>query len=227
MDKAVHSGVPTGLHMQHTHDIDLPPGLKAFTLLAANGASMSGMRHGQSLDRLEVGRKTVVTQRSPAVIEHLKKHGLDASEEVRRTQTIKGRVNPPRRPNPGASKALQIDDRIVDLMVHAVVKEKASASLLIRKEALAEFFNVPEHFVAQSLERLNKRGLIGPEHNSPLHDSNRQNKFWGGSASGWSGSYRYANPDKLMALIQMRRATGLLPPESPEPGPAPARGRRP
>jgi hypothetical protein len=93
-----------------------------------------------------------------------------------------------------------IDQFIVDLLVRA--RTEGPGSFFVRREALAAHLEVPEHFVSQSLERLNKRGLLGSEHNALPHDVARGPHA---SGSGWSGSVRDANLEHIDAMVAERR----------------------
>lgn len=181
----------------------LPPNVTAISLLAANGVGMSGFRLGKDLDRKLVAVQVQVVRRSEAAMTFLReRQGPDVAAEVRIKKRVMERHQTPRRPNPTKKQALDLDESILDLMMHAVAVENASSNLIVRREALGAFFNVPDHFVSQSLERLNKRGLVGPESNQPAHDSNRYQNLWGGSSSGWAASHRYASIDKLKELAE-------------------------
>lgn len=124
-----------------------------------------------------------------------------------------------RRPNPKHPE--RVDDAILGLLAKAFLEEGAT-SVFIRREGVAAHLNVPEHTVSQSLERLNKRGLVGPEVNRPAHDSNRDTY---GDLSGWSGSIRHAQAVALEALFNASDIQGLTPPPPSEH--ARSRGTRP
>lgn len=115
-----------------------------------------------------------------------------------------------RRANPREPEL--IDEFIVQLLLRA--RQDGPEPIFVRREALAAHLAVPEHFISQSLERLNKRGLLGPESNSLPHDVARGPRA---SGSGWTGSLRYANLGRLDAL-SAANATAL-------PSPAPRRPR--
>ena len=115
------------------------------------------------------------------------------------TRTVGARVPYLRRANPRRPE--QVDEAIVELLRRAVVDERCE-SLMIRREGIAAWLKVPEHSVSQSLERLNKQGLVGPEQNHAPHDNNRGHG-WGGSESGWCGSIRYARMERLRSLFEI------------------------
>ena len=89
-----------------------------------------------------------------------------------------------------------IDGFVLSLLKRA--REESSDPIFVRREAIAAHVEVPEHFVSQAFERLNKRGILGPESNALPHDIAR-----GPDAghSGWNGSIRYVNNAALDALL--------------------------
>lgn len=103
-----------------------------------------------------------------------------------------------RRANPARPEA--IDDFVLGLMVQVRRHNRTPSGLFfVRREAIAQHLEVPEHFVEQALGRLRQRGLLRTAQNQPLHDTNRAP--WGGSAGGWAGSTWPMNLDKLDAYI--------------------------
>lgn len=92
-----------------------------------------------------------------------------------------------------------VDGFVLSLLVRALLKSSAGAPLIVRREALARHLEVPEHFVSEAFERLNKRGFLGPERNVGAHDSHRDGLVGSHWASGWSGSIRDVRTDRLQA----------------------------
>lgn len=192
-----------------------------------------GSRYNGSLNTVLVGRKTTIYQRGQEartfvsrlanpvppealVLRDRKTAGGsgDAAPAGRRVfiHDIKRRPPVLRRPNVTAAKALQLDEKIIDLMAQALLVEvpavlkrhpkSSSAPLFVRREGLGLHFGVPDHVISQCFERLNKRGLLSAETNRPAHDSTRDP--WGGTDSAWTGSIRYIHHDKLAELVATR-----------------------
>lgn len=109
-----------------------------------------------------------------------------------------------RRANPKHPE--KIDRFILGVMAAALEHDASNASngraqpMFARREALAAHLEVPEHFVSQSFERLNKLGILGPERNAGAHDTTRGGMM-GGPAAGWSGSIRDVNVGKLTSYL--------------------------
>lgn len=135
--------------------------------------------------------------------------GLRAASEVERA--LQARDCALRHANP--SRPERIDRFIVSVIVAGMDELKEKRVLRVCKEGLANHLEVPEHLVAQSLERLNKLGLVGPERNVPPMDSSRSNM---GSAlasdSQWAPSYRFIREEGVIAYL---RGPGLSEPRSP------------
>lgn len=177
----------------------------AFHLLGAIGSGKLGFRVGGSMDH--VTRQEAKSITTPNHL--LKTMGQtnpmeDGSEPTMRIKrAIVARDCALRRSNPKHPE--KIDRFILGVMACAMENNDEKSpenklSLFVRKEALAAHLEVPEHFVAQSFERLNKLGILGPERNSGASDTNRGGMM-AGSLSGWSGSIRYVNMEKLVSYL--------------------------
>lgn len=109
-----------------------------------------------------------------------------------------------RRPNPRHPEL--IDGFILRLLRQ--VRAESTEPIFVRREALAAHLEVPDHFVSQAFERLNKRGILGPENNSLPHDIYRNGV---GVGSGWNGSLRYVELEKLDLLMAREPSNGARP----------------
>lgn len=68
------------------------------------------------------------------------------------------------------------------------------------KAEMAAKLNVPEHFIAQAVHKLNLLGICDQGENTGVHDSHRD-KFWGGPwVSSWQDTRYTIKLDKLIAL---------------------------
>lgn len=105
-------------------------------------------------------------------------------------------VDGARRANPRHPEL--IDVFVLDLLKR--VRAESDDAIFVRREAIAAHLEVPEHFVSQAFERLNKRGILGPESNELPHDIYRGPEA-GAGHSGWTGSIRYVNTERLDELI--------------------------
>lgn len=105
------------------------------------------------------------------------------------------RTETARRANPRHPEL--IDGFVLGLLKRA--RAESAELLFVRREAIAAHLEVPEHFVSQAFERLNKSGILGPESNELPHDIVRGEHA---GHSGWTGSVRYANNDCLDALLR-------------------------
>lgn len=101
-------------------------------------------------------------------------------------------VDSARRPNPRHPEL--IDGFVLGLLKR--VRAESPDTIFVRREAIAAHLEVPEHFVSQAFERLNKQGILGPEDNQLPHDIYRA-----GGYSGWNGSLRYVVLERLDALM--------------------------
>jgi hypothetical protein len=110
------------------------------------------------------------------------------------------RVEAARRANPRHPEL--IDGFVLGLLKRA--RAESTDLIFVRREALAAHLEVPEHFVSQALERLNKRGILGPESNELPHDIYRGEPE---SHSGWTGSIRYVNTERLDSLLSADATT--------------------
>lgn len=182
------------------------PIANAFHLLGAIGSGKVGFRIEQSMDHVARRERLEV----PTPKHMLKALGQTNPMEDGSVPTMKikraimARDCALRRSNPKHPE--KIDRFILGVMAIAVEDSKAAdngklPSLFVRKEALAAHLEVPEHFVAQSFERLNKLGILGPEHNIGAHDTTRGGMM-GGSAAGWNGSTRNVNMQALLAHLE-------------------------
>lgn len=162
--------------------------------------SHEAYRRDQDKDTRTVGTRVLLIHRSEKTLAFLREIGNpEGKVPVKRMlETLKTRQPYLRRANPRRPE--QVDEAIVELLRRAVVD--GCESLMIRREGVAAWLKVPEHSVSQSLERLNKQGLVGPEENHAPHDNNRGHG-WGGSESGWCGSIRYARMDRLRSLFDI------------------------
>lgn len=118
----------------------------------------------------------------------------------------KERASAGRRSNPRHPEL--IDAFVLSLLVRALHEAPAGTALFVRREAVAEHLEVPEHFVSEALERLNKRGILGPERNVGAHDTHRDGLFGSHWASGWSGSVRHVRLDRLEAYAEQSAKAG-------------------
>lgn len=164
--------------------------------------SAEGIRYGRDKDTRVISKRVVRRPLPKAQQDFLRELGhSNPPTEIVHTHFEKGRPESLRRPNPGAGLLRDLDDLVIRVMLKAAFPTAASntmATLAVRREGLAQHFNVPEHFISQTLERLNKAGIVGQESNTSAHDTNRS--AWGGTQSGWSGSVRYVNREALMRL---------------------------
>ena len=103
-----------------------------------------------------------------------------------------------RRANPKHPEA--IDDFVVALLKRARREQPAAKELVVRREGIAAWLKVPEHFVDQALERLKQQGLLATAINQAAHDSPRAG-IWGGPNSAWSGSVWRVHDEALDALL--------------------------
>lgn len=103
-------------------------------------------------------------------------------------------VDGARRANPRHPEL--IDGFVLDLLKR--VRTESSDGIFVRREAIAAHLEVPDHFVSQAFERLNKRGILGPVSNQLPHDIYRDGS---GMHSGWNGSLRYVVLERLDALM--------------------------
>lgn len=68
------------------------------------------------------------------------------------------------------------------------------------KAEMASKLQVPEHFIAQAVHKLNLLGICDQGENTGVHDSHRD-KFWGGPwVSSWQDTRYTIKLDKLIAL---------------------------
>lgn len=182
------------------------PFSSAAHLLGAIGTDPVGFRIERSKDH--VVRREPATVRTPSFLLQARGQsnpmpdGSVATMQISRA--IYARDCLLRRANPKHPE--KIDRFILGVIAVAIEEGKAKnqgeiPSLFVRKEGLAAHLEVPEHFVAQAFERLNKLGLVGPERNTGAHDTNRGGMM-GGSAKGWSGSTRDVNAEKVLAYLQ-------------------------
>ena len=98
-----------------------------------------------------------------------------------------------------------IDGFVLSLLVRALEESSPGAGFFVRREALARHLEVPEHFVSESFERLNKRGFLGPERNQGPHDTHRDLPAGVPWTSGWSGSIRDVRMGRLQAYADESR----------------------
>jgi hypothetical protein len=180
----------------------LPADVSAAAVLEGTShAADAGERWNTDKHRKLVGRSVVVTRRSAATRTWLRRWGVEGAddEEVRLSTGIYARHKRLRRSNP--RHAEQLDDFILGLLVLACDVERQLP--VVRREGIAMFLNVPEHAVSQSLERLNKLGLLGPEKNSPPPGSDRH-RTEGADHSGWQGSTRLVRWERLQRYLAER-----------------------
>lgn len=188
------------------------PILNAFHLLGAIGSGKVGFRIDKSMDHI-VRREPVEVPTPKHMLKALGQTNPmeDGSAPTMRVKrAIMARDCALRRSNPKHPE--KIDRFILGVMAIAVEDSKAAnndklPSLFVRKEALAAHLEVPEHFVAQSFERLNKLGILGPEQNVGAHDTTRGGMM-GGPAAGWNGSTRDVNMGALLAHLQAAPEVG-------------------
>lgn len=166
----------------------------------------SGNRRENNKNTVVAGIAITLIKRSEKALEALRAIGHpDGHVPIKRVRkVIKARAPYLRRANPRHPE--QIDEAIVELLHKAVFVENCK-TLQVRREGIAAWLKVPEHSVSQSLERLNKRGLVGPERNLGPHDSMRD-RGWGGTASAWGGSIRDVRMDRLLELFEAETVDG-------------------
>lgn len=114
-----------------------------------------------------------------------------------------------RRSNPHHPE--KIDGFVLDLLARAY-REDAAAYTFVRREAIAAHLEVPEHFVDQAFERINKLGILGPAQNGVNPDDvargvDRSAPGWrtpggGHVGSGWNGTLRTVDMAKLGAYLE-------------------------
>lgn len=111
----------------------------------------------------------------------------------------------------GARRANPRHPELIDGFVLGLLKRvraESADAIFVRREAIAAHLEVPDHFVSQAFERLNKQGILGSEDNRLPHDIYRNGS---GLGSGWNGSLRYVDLVKLDALISQSPANSARP----------------
>lgn len=183
----------------------LPRGLSATELLEGRAfTAYAGARWNDSPRHKEVGRHTtILLPPSPETVTWLQRMGVEPRDPAdnRVTSRVWARFRDPRRPNPRHPE--RIDDFILGLLATCILDEGADAAF-VRREGIAKYLDVPEHAVSQSLERLNKRGFLGPERNTPPLESNRSTTQ-GGRDAAWQGSMREPRMDVLAEFFDTVR----------------------
>lgn len=183
----------------------LPRGLNATDLLEGRAfAAHAGARWNDSPRKKEIGRQTtVLLPPSPETVTWLRRMGVEPRDpaDKRITSRVWARFRDPRRPNPRHPE--RIDDFVLGLLAICILEEGADAAF-VRREGIAKYLDVPEHLVSQSFERLNKRGFLGPEKNTPPPESHRS-KAHDGRDSAWQGSMREPRMDVLAEFFETVR----------------------
>lgn len=179
-------------------NLNLPPGTTASAILSGRAENPKpGQRWEDDKDVRTVGFRVREQRLSAQALAFLREMNSPQADRpvIRSRIALKDRVQWLRRSNP--RDPASIDRAIEQLLIHAIVIEQCE-QVMVRREGIAAWLKVPEHFVSQSLERLNKQGLVGPEINRGPHDSRRDP--WGGTTSAWHGSIRYARKERVERL---------------------------